>query len=361
MNETGDNAEFADDHSEMRRIEELDEMFRHLPVALYRTTSEGEILTANIALANLLGYDSVEGMMTRLTTVDSVYVDPPQRIHWLDEESETGAVTQFEVELRRPDGTTVWVQDLARAVRNASGRIEYFEGALIDQTANVKAARARDEFLATVSHELRNPIAVMLGMGEELAKNYHTFNEEDRIEMAQLIARQADDASWLIEDLLVAYREDLSKVSVSPQDFEVTKAAERVLEVVDKPIELEVRGEELLVHADPRRTRQIIRNLVSNAIRHGGNKVFIRIEPTGDRVEVRVCDDGQAIPHQELERIFKPFETGNAESHPKSVGLGLSVARKLARLMGGRPDLPAYGRVLLFRALPTLSLRHTRL
>jgi PAS domain S-box-containing protein len=319
----------------MQRIEELSEMFRRMPVALYRTTAGGKILAANTALANLLGYDSVEAMMTGLATVDSVYVDASQRRHWIDEISETGVVNDFDVELERPDGTTVWVQDTARAIRDANGRIAYFEGALIDVTEKVEAQRARDEFLATVSHELRNPITVMLGMGEELANNYYAFSDEDRRDMAKLIARQADDASWLIEDLLVAYRADVGRVAVSPQDFEIAKEAERVLEVVDQLIELELRGEESRVHADPRRTRQIVRNLVSNAIRYGGEQVFIRVEPTGDRVELRVCDSGQAIPQQELERIFKPFETGTGERHPKSVGLGLSVARKLARLMEG--------------------------
>lgn len=319
----------------MSGIEELSGMFRRMPVALYRTTATGEILAANTALANLLGYDTVETMKAGLAVVDTAYVNPEQRHHWLEEISESGAVYDFDVELRRPDGSTVWVQDTARAIRDTDGDITYFEGALIDVTEKVKAQKARDEFLATVSHELRNPIAVMLGMGEELANNYDAFSDADRQEMARLIARQADDASWLIEDLLVASREDISRVAVSLQTFAITKEAERVLEVVDQAIELEIRGEESLVFADPRRTRQIIRNLVSNAIRYGEEPISIRVEPTGDRVELRVCDSGEAIAQQELERIFKPFETGSEAQHPKSVGLGLSVARKLARRMDG--------------------------
>jgi PAS domain S-box-containing protein len=319
----------------MPGIEELSDMFRRMPVALYRTTAGGEILAANTALANLLGYDSVEAMKVGLVTVESVYVDPQERDHWIEEISESGAVYDFDVELNRPDDTTVWVQDTARAIRDATGDIAYFEGALIDVTDKINAQRTRDEFLATVSHELRNPIAVMLGMGEELANNYDTFSDSERREMANLIARQADDASWLIEDLLVAYREDISRVAVSLETFDITKEAERVLEVVDEPIALQLVGEEPRVYADPRRTRQIIRNLVSNAIRYGENPISIRAEPTGDRVELRVCDSGEAIAQQELERIFKPFETGSGIQHPKSVGLGLSVARKLARRMDG--------------------------
>ena len=319
----------------MSGIEELSDLFERMPVALYRSTPNGELLAANKAMAQLLGFETVEETRRALVSVDSVYVKPKERVRWLEAIIAAGIVRDFDVELSRPDGSTVWVQDIARAITRSSGEVRYFEGALIDITETVKAKKAKDEFLATVSHELRNPIAVVLGLGEELANNYDTFSDEDRRDMANLIARQADDASWLIEDLLVAYRDDVSQVPVVPQDFDIVKASERVLEVVDYPIDLQVSGGEASVHADPRRTRQIVRNLVSNALRYGGDTVVMRIETVGDRIELRVCDDGTPIDVLEIDRIFKPFETSHTERHPTSVGLGLPVARKLARLMEG--------------------------
>lgn len=337
MSESGveKETESADNNGNMSGIKDLSAMFRRVPVALYRTAPDGELLAANTALANVLGYSTVDELRQGLGPVDTVYVDPSQRPLWVEEITERGVVYDFDVELRRPDGSTVWVQDTARAIRDETGEVVFFEGALIDQTEKVKAQQAKDEFLATISHELRNPIAVMLGMGEELADGYDTFSDEERRDMAQMIARQADDAAWLIEDLLVAYRHDVSQVSVSPQDFEVTKEIERVLEVVDDGINLEVRTSQARVKADPRRTRQILRNLVSNALRYGGEDVIVQVEPIGDRVETRVCDSGPEISPQEVERIFRPFERGTGSDHPKSVGLGLSVARILARLMEG--------------------------
>jgi len=319
----------------MFEIEELSDLFQRMPIAIYRTASNGELLAANIALANLLGFETVAETREALTSVESTYVNPEERARWLEAVTVAGVVQDFDVELVRPDGTTVWVQDTGRSVTDPSGEIRYFEGALIDITERVKAKKAKDEFLATVSHELRNPIAVVLGLGEELANNYDIFSDEDRRDMAQLIARQAEDASWLIEDLLVAYRDDVSRVPVVSQDFDVVKASERVLEVVDYPIDVQVRGEEAMVFADPRRTRQIVRNLVSNALRYGGDSVLMRIEPVGDRVEISVCDDGIAIDPVEIDRVFRPFETSNTGRHPTSVGLGLPVARRLARLMDG--------------------------
>ena len=320
---------------DMTGIEELDELFRRMPVAIYRTSPGGELLAANTALANLLGFETVDEARKALASVETVYVDSSERRRWLEAIEAAGVIYDFDVELMRPDGSTVWVQDTARVIRDHTGEIQYFEGALIDVTEKVRAKKAKDEFLATVSHELRNPIAVVLGLGEELANNYDSFSDDDRRDMANLIARQADDASWLIEDLLVAYRDDVSRVPVSVTDFDVVKACERVLEVVDYPIEIVVPEDAGRVRADPRRTRQIVRNLVSNALRYGGEKVLIRIEAVGDRVEVSVCDDGSPIEGSNIEKIFRPFETLGSERHPTSVGLGLPVARKLARLMDG--------------------------
>jgi PAS domain S-box-containing protein len=315
-------------------MEDLGDFFRHIPVALYRTSPDGLLIAGNPALAGLLGFESVAAMEEGMRRVETVYVDPGKRSQWVEMIEASGMVHEFDVELRRTDGTTVWVQDTARVIRDDSGKALYFDGAIIDVTDKLAARKAKDEFLATVSHELRNPIAVMLGLGEELASNYDTFTDDDRRDMARLIARQAEDASWLIEDLLVAYRDDVSGVSVVPQVFDLVKETERVLEVVDRPISIEVRGDST-VHADPRRTRQIVRNLISNALRYGGDTVVVRIEPGGDRRELQVCDSGGPIPPEDVDRIFKPFERGSGPEHPKSVGLGLAVARRLARLMDG--------------------------
>ncbi|MGH8916227.1 MAG: PAS domain-containing sensor histidine kinase [Acidimicrobiia bacterium] len=319
----------------MNGIDELNAFFRRMPVAFYRTSTRGELIAANPALANILGYDSVEELMDRLATVETVYMEPGERAIWLDRIAREGVVLDFDVQLSRPDGMTIWVRDSARAIRDDDGDIQYYEGCLVDVTDKMDAQKEKDDFIATVSHELRNPLAAMLGLGQELADNYDSFTDEDRREMAQMIARQADDASWLIEDLLVAYRENLSQVSVTPQEFDPTKEIERVLEVVDHPIEIKLLHSSPRLLADPRRTRQILRNLVSNAMRYGGEEIQVCVGKAGDRLEVKVQDSGQRIPHDDVERIFRAYERGRGPSHSASVGLGLNVARRLARLMDG--------------------------
>lgn len=327
--------DFADRDDVTMLIEGIEELFEGLPIALYRSAPSGELLAANPALAVLLGYDSFQELVDSTSTVDTFYVDTSKRELWLNQISEAGEVHDFDVEMKRRDGDTVWVQDTARAVYDDDDRLLYCEGALIDVTEKVKAKKARDEFVATVSHELRNPISVLLGLAQELASDYDGFSDEERREIAGVMAQQADDASWIIEDLLVAYREDMSRVSVFSEDFDVTEEIRRVLEGVEVPVSLELGEGPHRVKADPRRTRQILRNLVSNAVRYGGDDVLVRTRSREGSVDILVCDDGPPLDPDEAQRIFESYERGSGLLDAKSVGLGLSVARKLAGLMNG--------------------------
>ncbi len=326
---------FDDRMDDMTGVDEFGASFRRMPVALYRSAPDGELILANPALADLLGFETVEEMKAHLETVESIYVNPEERERWIHRIAEGGVVHDFDIELKRPDGSTVWVRDTAQAIRDDRGEVLYYDGSLIDVTDKITAQKAKDAFIATVSHELRNPIAVILGLGEELANNYETFSDHDRRDLAQMIARQAEDASWLIEDLLVAYRDDLSRVSIESRDFDIGKEVERVLEVIDYPVELRIFDGAHLVTADSRRTRQILRNLVSNALRHGGQKIRIHISLVEDGTAVSVQDSGEPISEANRERMFEPYQRGASQTHPRSVGLGLSVARGLARLMDG--------------------------
>lgn len=326
----------ADNDEVTSTIWGIEELFRRLPVALYRSAPDGALLAANPAFLDLLGYDSFEQLSEEVPSVESFYVDNSLRGPWLDRIVESGEILDFDLELRRRDGSTVWVQDTARAVLDEHGDLLYCEGGLIDMTDKVRARRARDEFVATVSHELRNPMSALLGLTHELANDYDSFSDAERKELADVMARQAEDASWIIEDLLVAYREDVSRVTVLPEPFDVGDEVRRVLETVEHPVGYEPEDGATRVYADPRRTRQILRNLISNAIRYGGDQVKVTTRRSSDHtIDIMVCDDGEPLDPDDAQRIFESYERGRGRLDPRSVGLGLSVARRLAGLMGG--------------------------
>lgn len=206
---------------------------------------------------------------------------------------------------------------------------------------------AKDVFVATVSHELRNPLAGVMGLAEELRDRFDDFGDQEKRDLITLIAHQAAEMTSLVEDLLVAVRSDIAEVAVAPERVEVSGHLDELTRRSE--VEWIAPGEEVWAWVDPQRFRQIIRNLLSNAERHGGSRTRVEIDrrPTG--IEVRVMDDGRGIEPEDVERIFEPFQRANgAMIKSGSVGLGLSVARQLARLMGGELEYTRRGEWSMF-------------
>ena len=314
---------------------EVVEVFlNNLPIALYRTTPDGQLTAGNPALANLLGFTDTEAMFADFGTVADYYATPETRSTWMSTVAEDGTVRDFDFRLRTRKGEEIWVRDTAHAVLDENGAVVAYEGALIDVSESVDARKARDLFIATVSHELRNPIAVVLGMSQIMDQERERLSDEELAEMIRVVASQAEDASWIIEDLLVAHRGGEGTISVIPENFDLAESVQLVLDGEAREIEMVVE-EGLTVHGDPRRTRQILRNLLSNAVRYGGSEILITANTEGDAVAISVCDTGRELTEDEQHRIFEPFSTTPEPSNPRSVGLGLSVAKDLAAMMQG--------------------------
>jgi PAS domain S-box-containing protein len=198
--------------------------------------------------------------------------------------------------------------------------------------------RSKDEFVASVSHELRTPLTAVVGFAQELRSNSAEMSPEDQSMYIDLIATQAVEVADLIEDLLVAARLDVDKVSVSPEAVEIVGQVDDALRAwpAEFSKRVERTGDPAKAFADPIRVRQILRNLLTNAERYGGERVGIDVWRNGIRVFVRVRDDGPGVPEGEREEIFQPYRRANQDQgQPLSVGLGLTVSRQLARKMDG--------------------------
>lgn len=201
--------------------------------------------------------------------------------------------------------------------------------------------RSKDEFVASVSHELRTPLAAVMGFAEILRDETGDLTDEERLELTTTIAREAYDLAGIVEDLLVAARAEIDSVHISRVPVDVGANCAQVVEVLTEADRSRITvidpEERVRAVADPVRLRQVIRNLLTNAIRYGGEQVFIEYETRNDRVYLLVRDDGAEIPPSEQERIFLPYASAHeAGSQPSAVGLGLSVSRQLADLMAGR-------------------------
>ncbi len=228
-----------------------------------------------------------------------------------------------------------------------------------------EVVKAKDSFIASVSHELRTPMAVVMGLSSELDARWSDFSQEEVTEFIDLIARESRAVSHIIEDLLIAARASAESITVLP---ELIRLDEVVAEAIaGMPLDTTHRLTssslaEVATLADPLRVRQIVRNLVANSHRHGGSRIYVTVAERDGVAVLEVADDGPGIPLERRDRIFEAYEVGETSGRTASIGLGLTVSRQLARLMGGDvvydPDpMPTFRLSLPVGAVP----EHTRL
>ena len=193
----------------------------------------------------------------------------------------------------------------------------------------------KDRFLASVSHEIRTPLTAVSGLAHELRDRPGDFGEEEIHALLDLIAEQSDEVGAIVEDLLVAARSDIGKVSVHLGNVDPRQEAVRALETSGFSARI-VGDSPPAAFADAQRVRQILRNLITNAGKYGGAAVEIRFESDPRFVTITVADDGNEIPLADQQRIFAPYTSAHSDrGNVGSIGLGLFISRKLATLMTG--------------------------
>ena len=320
------------------------DLFDGVPIGLYRTTTDGMILDANPALADILGYDDPRDLVG--VTAGDFYVATEERSriqHVLHDM--VGRPATVEMQLRRRNGDVIWVRDHVRAVAGANGRVDRYEGAMRDVTDEKRAfteleneIRSKTELIAAVSHELRTPLTAVVGFIDVLLSNQGLLDTE-RDELLALAGEQATDLALLIEDLLTSAHIEQDQLIVAPETTGLHDCVALAMDTLRSKQLGEVRNEvpaALTAWADAARLRQIVRNLLGNGLIHGGPPVTVsarRID--GGDVEMVVADRGDGIPDELADRIFESFFRGNRGTTPGSIGLGLAVSRRLARHMGG--------------------------
>ena len=235
-------------------------------------------------------------------------------------------------------GRPIWLQ--ARSVDSSSGPpgstvligLADITHIKARQDAMTEMVRAKDEFIAKVSHELRTPLTAVLGLTSELADD-NSLSETERGELMRLVAGQAEEMAYIVDDLLVAARADTGRVALDIGVVDMNASLEATLDGLAMRID-DLPESISPVTADPSRVRQILRNLLTNAERYGGPERRVIAGTLFDNVWIEVRDNGEGVPSEAAERIFEPYGTAHS-GFSASVGLGLSVARQLSEMMGG--------------------------
>jgi len=259
-------------------------------------------------------------------------------------------VRDEEIDYVLDDGSVRHALVSARPLCDADGRSRGAVASVLDitvlrtaDTALKEADRRKDEFLATLSHELRNPLAPLLSGLHVLAASR---SDALRFESARAIMqRQLAQLVRLVDDLLDVNRISQGKLTLQRQRIALSGALSQVLEVSlplaearQQRLEIALPETPVLLDADPERLTQVFCNLLDNAIKYtpdGGN-IWLRAEPDGAAVRVSIRDSGAGIAAEQLERIFELFSQVASSGGPSTgLGIGLSLARRLVELHGG--------------------------
>jgi PAS domain S-box-containing protein len=238
----------------------------------------------------------------------------------------------------------------ANALAEANARLE---------EANAELAAAADDqarFLAVTAHELRSPIGVVSMSGKLLGENWERLEPDERLELLSGMQSSAAQLQRLLGDLLTTARLQAATLELAMDELDVADTLESILQRLrlthpGVTIEQDLPAGLRMV-ADPDRLGQILDNLVTNAVTHGGGPVRVSAREAGDAIEVVVSDAGAGVPEELQERLFERFATRGG----RGTGLGLHIVRELARAQAGDATYVAGDNAFVVR-LPRAAAR----
>jgi CheY-like chemotaxis protein len=213
-----------------------------------------------------------------------------------------------------------------------------------------EADHRKDEFLATLAHELRNPLAPI-----QSALNVRRLGSQGQDdELQEVMERQMRHLVRLVDDLLDVSRITRDRLELRPEPVEMSRIVANARETVQPMLDaagqslvVDVPERPLLLFADPHRLSQVLGNLLSNASKFSepGSAITLRVGVVGDQVEVAVRDQGIGIAPEKMREIFEMFTQADAslEKARGGLGIGLSLARRLAEMHGGRLSVRSNG------------------
>jgi PAS domain S-box-containing protein len=354
-----------------------EERYRHLfenaVVGIYRTTVDGQFISSNAALARLFGFE--KPVELEAVSADGLYLDEKRRAQFKQSIESQGQVANFESEIRRKDGTAIWIAESARAVRDDEGQLTGYEGMIEDITARRQsevmiqshnraliqankelavarrraedAARIKDEFLANMSHELRTPLNAIIGYSEIISAGIAGELTEKQSDNLKRILYNAEHLLKLINDILDLAKIEAGKVELVKASFDIREWLGMVqLQMEGLAAEKELRFKADIsvdmpptVVGDSDRLKQIAVNLLSNGIKfteEGEVSISIAAQESA-RWTIIVKDTGMGIPPEALEFIFDEFRQvdGSSRRSHGGTGLGLAIVRNLVQMMEG--------------------------
>jgi hypothetical protein len=331
--------------------------------AIFLLDPSGRVATWNLGAERIKGYEATEIIGKHFSTF---YPDAEARSgkceHELDVAMREG---RFEDEgwRMRKDGSRFWASVVITAVRNGAGELVGFAKVTRDLTekkraqeeesarrAAEEANRAKDEFLAMLGHELRNPLAPVVTALQlmKLRGDHRTSKEQ------QIIERQVKHMVHLVDDLLDISRITRGKLELKKQRIDIRDVVAKAVEVASPLLEqrshhfeVDVPPHEIVLDADDARLTQVFANLLVNAAKYTepSGHIGVTVRQESDQLVVEVCDDGIGIQPEALSKIFDLFVQANQtrDRSTGGLGIGLTLVRTLVHMHGGSVEARSAG------------------
>jgi len=339
------------------------EFFENAVEGIFRTTPKGHYLDVNPALARIYGYDDPEALMKGLTDISSqLYVDHHRRDAFRTLMDTHDEVTDFVSEIRRRDGSTIWIKENARALRDWSGKLICYQGTVEDVTAKFEAERAikrglkraeeanatKNAFLAMMSHELKTPLNAILGFSDMVRQEmlgpigvpaYRGYMDDIYNSGVRLLS--------IINDVLDVARLEGAAITLNlgfcaPRDIAET-ALRRARHLTGKFHDVIIDIDDAIpaLRVDHNRLAQVVSNLLSNALKFTPDDGEVRLsvgQVADGSVHICVCDTGIGMSDETVALVLQPFRQADATLARRfeGAGLGLPIAHALTELHGGR-------------------------
>ncbi|MGE4298993.1 MAG: ATP-binding protein [Desulfovibrionaceae bacterium] len=341
---------------------------------IFQTTPEGRFVSANPALAAMLGYESPEELYHAVHDLGrQVYVYANDRRRLLDHMRRGEILTGFEAQVYRKDRSIMWVSFYCRPVFDQNGHLRFVEGMSTDITerkqaetamrqameAAEDASRMKSDFISMVSHELRTPLTSVLGFAMMIRKKFLSEIQpqlpQDDPATARVVEQVSENLSVIIHEgkrlsLLISEVLDLSRmesgtVELQKKTVDISRIVDRAAASVGVLLEekglgfTKIEEPDLpLVEADEDRIIQVCINLLANAVKFtpsGG--ITCRLNRTETHIRVSVEDTGPGIPPKDQEDIFNKFKQlgDTLTDRPQGTGLGLAICKEIVEQHGG--------------------------
>jgi Amt family ammonium transporter len=361
------NSEICSKEEALRAAKLAEERYRgifdNVVEGIFCSTPDGRLLNANRALVEIMGFDSSEEILAADQCIDEFYENPDHRKVFVEMVCRQEVVRDFGTRLIDRHGVPHDVVVNARAVRNESGKVTQIEGTMLDITRRKAAEELRREkeaaeaanvaksrFLANMSHEIRTPLNAILGFTDQLLHSPSCDDPAVRREYLEIISSSGEHLLALINDILDLSKIDAGRMEIERIDCSIQQIVSEVLSTLrvrsqEKGLELRCEwpdGVPERIQTDPARLKQLIFNLVGNAIKFtttGHVSLDVRFDRRAQSptMRVRIEDTGIGIPANKLETIFDPFVQADCSVTREfgGTGLGLAICQRIADALGG--------------------------